>query len=570
MKNKLLVAIALAALGYGCKKGSDQTLFEPPLTMMAKTVTKSRNPYALNNMRQAMASLLMKDLQLLANNKQAYAHGKVSFSTGAGELGISKTLTAKESITLVNKEMVATHYYLKFIPRNDADYAKLKLDSNLVVYPFPLDAETSPYSGSYRDPSVPAGVPTYQYAAVPVGYALPDVPYVKLEDLYLPDERQAKNKVVLRGEGQSAYAVSTRMLVDESICGNGAGPKPVDYTRKEEQNEDCEAGIGSGGGGGGNDPFRAGENWKPHGRLTMYDESLKKTIGVEGVKVRARRWFTTYTGISDHDGYYAVDGWYTRPANYWLDFERYDFSVNNPAGQPHEVNGPKIEAAWNVDFDGYSKYVSTIFRAAFHYYHKDIQGLRRPPQNSFWKTQLKIRAVPESNATVGGFHLPQLRILNMAESIWIYNPTFLPEDIYATTIHELAHAVHWDMAASDYRNCNDNVSESWSVGVQWTLTKMEYPGYYGRPNGTLNYTNWVMDLIDLPGQEYTKKAPNEGYWFYGMGAPEDRVEGYNIVQIQNALIGVRNLEAWRNNLFYQYENNTENNLDALLAYWVVR
>lgn len=520
-----------------------------------------KNPYSLSNMRKAMASLLMKDIQLMTNNKQQYAQGKVSFSTGTQQLAINKTLTAKESVTLVNKGITTTHYYIKFMPRNDADYAKLKVDSNLIIYPFPLDRATNQYNGSYRDPSVPTGVPTYQYASVPVNYVLPAVPYVKLADLYLPDEQSAQNMVTLKGAGNSSYSVSTQALVDESIC-NVAVISEIDI----EQEEDCATGIGV---SGGPDPYRNGENWRPHGRLTMYDEVLKQTIGVEGIKVRARRWFTTYTGISNADGYYIVDGWYTRPANYWLDFERYDFSINNGLGYLYEISGPKIEDAWNVDFTNYDKYVATIFRAAFHYYHKDIQGLHRPPQNSFWARQLKIAAIPDQATSTTN---PIRTWFGLGDLIHIRAIGRNSEYVYSTTIHELAHAAHWDNSNASLALSAPTASESWATGVEWALTKMVYPNYGGVFWGAnTDYRNVVIDLIDDSSQiSYFNRNEYGGFYNnFGFGIVKDQVEGYNIVDIQNALINSPTTwNEWKNNIINNYNNGTEQHVETLFNHWL--
>lgn len=116
------------------------------------------------------------------------------------------------------------------------------------------------------------------------------------------------------------------------------------------------------------------------------------------------------------------------------------------------------------------------------------------------------------------------------------------------------------MGSSDYQQSDKNISESWSTGVQWVLTRTEYANYRGRPNGTPEYTNFVMDLIDSPAQEQ---------FGFGTFAPIDLVEGYNIVQIQNALDKFKNLVNWKNNIRDNYDNSTENNLDALYSFWVI-
>lgn len=53
----------------------------------------------------------------------------------------------------------------------------------------------------------------------------------------------------------------------------------------------------------------------------------------------------------------------------------------------------KKRGDWNLNIKGGTQeYYATLFRAAHHYYYKNIKGLRRPSQNSFWRTQMKIRA----------------------------------------------------------------------------------------------------------------------------------------------------------------------------------
>lgn len=570
MKNKLTLSliILLLAVSYGCKNDLGKISEEPLIETTKVVAIKTYNPYALESMREALSRLIMKDVQLLANNKQKYAHGTMTSTTSTSPLAINKSLTKKESVILVEKGLNTTHYYIKFMPRNEADMSKLKLDSNLILYPFPLHTAVTKYSGSYRDPSVAKGIPTYQYTSVPIGYVLPNVPYEKLADLYLPNEQERNSLITIKGADGSSYTVTVASLVNESLCEGGEGGGPPGGPIEEEQVEDdCEYGGGGPSTGTG---APAGE-WRPSGRITMYDDSLG-VIGVEGIKVRARRWFTTYTGITDANGDYHVDGTYTRKANYWLDFERYDFSVNDHHGGPREIGDEKRQGSWDLDLTGYDKFCATIFRAAFHYYYKDIQGLRRPPQNSFWATQLKIAAFDWYEISDKG-DMWAGRNLLLGSLIHIYKPQRPSHEVYATTIHELAHAVHWDMSSAVappfltyYGMTAKNVCEAWAVGVQTLLTRMEYPNYKGRLDGLNSvYKNLVIDLIDTPADisYYQSNIFNN----YGFGAPEDQVEGYTIIQIQEALKDKTSFDQWKNNLTYLYNNATENNLDALFTAW---
>lgn len=211
------------------------------------------------------------------------------------------------------------------------------------------------------------------------------------------------------------------------------------------------------------------------------------------------------------------------------------------------LNGPKKEGNWDLEMkDDKQEYYATIFRAAHHYYYKDIKGLKRPPTNSFWRTKLRIKAFYESNGEVNGSHREERRFLGA--QIKIYNPENPSIDIYGTVIHELSHASHWNMARSDFDDSESKVKESWARGVQWELTRMVYPNYTVseiRPK----YTLVVKDMID-----------NDN-------STQDLVTGYSIKQIEDALVGRKTWNDWRDNIKNLHNNATENNLDALFTYW---
>ncbi|MDO4782935.1 MAG: hypothetical protein Q4A09_06950 [Capnocytophaga felis] len=227
------------------------------------------------------------------------------------------------------------------------------------------------------------------------------------------------------------------------------------------------------------------------------------------------------------------------------------------------MDGPKTKGSWNVDMRGDKyEFYATIFRAAHHYYYEDIKGLRRPPLNGFWKTQMKLRAYMENNTSSNGNHSAARRFLGLGSAIKIYNPERNSMDIYGTVIHELAHASHWDMDKSGYNGSSDIVAESWARGVQWDLTRMVYPNYRGGPFIRPNYTQVVVDMIDPNYPSYELNA-NNGLW-------NDNVQGYTIRQIEDALIGQKTWNGWRDNIIRMYNNETENNLPALFEYWRTR
>jgi len=415
-----------------------------------------------------------------------------------------------------------THYYVKFKPKNEEELNILKQDTTLELYDYPLDYEVIEGQDAYHDPSIPDTLPTYQYCAVPVDYSFPDVDYDILENLFIPEEIET-----LKSSDTFVDA-----LVDEALRITGNLNQSKDNTLKRRRRK-----------------------WRPAGTIKLWDDHYNTYRPLEGVVVRARRWFTTHPGTTDSSGYYSCNGEFRRDANYSINWERYNFEIRKSWLGTAKYDGPKQTGNWNLNIRyGNEEFFATIFKAAHHYYYKNIKGLRRPPLNSFWHTKLRIRAYYEQNSDVNGTHAPGKRFLGLGSAIKIYNPQRLSEDIYGTVIHEMAHASHWSMDKWHYNHCDDIVAESWARGVQWELTRMVYPNYQpwyctsscGSPYS--NYTGVVEDMIDSVS----------GY---------DQVSGYTIRQIEDALINERYWNNWMLNIKNRYNNGTENNLESLFNYW---
>jgi hypothetical protein len=290
-------------------------------------------------------------------------------------------------------------------------------------------------------------------------------------------------------------------------------------------------------------------SYTPSGRITVYDD-IKGTIGVEGVMVRARRWFTIYTGYANEAGYYTCNGSFDKAANYSIDWERYNFAIRDGLLSGAFYNGPEKSGTWNVNLtSGAHRFYATIFRGAYRYYYKAINGLRRPPQNSVLGGQLHIRAFNEDNDNgIAGKHCAVCGFAGIGSDIKIYFPQMLSFQIFGTTIHELAHASHWNMDANGALGAVPIVKESYASGVDWSIGNLEYPGFYS-VSYVDEYTGVVEDMID---------ATNDN---------NDQVSGYTIKQIEDALIGQKYWTSWRTNIENIHNNPTENNLGDLFDYW---
>ena len=520
----------------------------PPKTDI-KLLKKLENPYSVINMRLAMENLKLKSV------RQSKSYDEFSIET--------------------------THLYVKFSPQSEEELDLVKKDSTLVLYDYPLDYEIS--EGSvYRDPNVSTDIPTPQYCSVKVDYDFPQgVTYEVLEELFIPDENvdDTASKT-----GWSSSFINN--LVDESLRLTG--------NLEEDTSQ--------------NDLSARSSSWRPAGKIEMWDEtgvtiSRSVFVGydeqvsydytpcytgdtancprrvvtrvpiynetstftnwapVEGVEVRARRWFTTHRGTTNAYGEYRCNGTFRRPANYSIDWERYDFALQDGWLNGATYNGPKIEGDWDLALDnGIQQYYATIFRAAHHYYYGDRSGLRRPPENSFWRTQLKIRAYPENVSDDGklGTHKEERRFLGAQIKMYTYGR--LAIDTYSTVIHELAHASHWNMVRnSSYDESESRVKESWARGVEWELTRKIYPKYKGGGTIRPNYTQLVVDMID-PNYSSSLDNENRGLW-------NDDVSGYSIRQIEDALQNRRTWEEWETSIINLHNNPYEKNLPALFDFW---
>lgn len=433
-----------------------------------------------------------------------------------------------------------THLYLKFKPQTEEELDLLTMDTALILYEYPLDYEIEEGGLFYHDPEIPLGQPTYQYVAVTIDQKLPVVEYDLLAELYIPEEDGDLDDDATNGRTEGSWIVD--QLVDKALelTGNQDG---------EEASANARA-----------------SKWTPKGRITMTDDmngdGVEETIPIEGAAVRARRWFRTLKGNSNANGDYVCSGpRFRKPANYSIHWEKDNFKVRDAWLSEAKFDGPKRKGDWNPHITAHkAQYYATIFRAAFHYYYKPIEGLRRPPENGFLNVQMKIKATYQNEDLGGsgafGTHWNTRRF--WGSQIKIFSKSRTKIQLYSTTIHELAHASHWRMDHQDFRNTNAKVAESWARGVEWVLTRMRYPNYLGRLRRTDDYTLVVADMIDGPATFGTRT--NEGF---RDADGVDNVEGYTIRQIEDALRGSRQWGSWQQSIIDYIDNPTEGNLNVL-------
>lgn len=511
MKNEFFIAVLALSFGlFSCEKdkleqGESNTITEEQTHKVSDGIVvlgeKINDPYAIYNMKAAYSNL-----------KSAGKDAPV-------------------------EEIQPNKKYLRFLPKDEAEWDLLKSDTSFVLFDFPLDYEIEVYGTYYHDPELPDTAVTWQYCVVPIDKELPNIHHELLYEVFIPNFDTLELETTLKSASLATNFYE--QLVYESY-------KLTENIEESDANLKNTKGL-----------FKP-KRWHPAGRITVADDLLG-TIPLEGANVHAR-WSTHMEDdITDSDGRFRMGGFIYK-VNYSIKWDRYQYSIRSgTAGQAWYNRSGRHKGDWNLHItSGASIFYATIHRAAHHYYYGNTGGIKRPPGNTVLKAQMKIAAMNERNDDVNGQHAASLRILGLFNWIKIWNPQNRDDEIYGTTTHELAHASHWDMDHGKYNDTDTKVKENWARGVQWWLTRMTYTNYRGGPTIRPNYTQVVIDLIDSRADDFTNNGTN---------FPNDQVTGYTMKQIEDALKGQKNWNGWRDNIKNKYTNGTENNVDALFNFW---
>jgi hypothetical protein len=334
------------------------------------------------------------------------------------------------------------------------------------------------------------------------------------------------------------------------------------------------------------DPYNHYEEWDimeeiiEDSREAVYTYETNTTnshfMPLEGVEIRANRWFTTHKGLTDANGNFTCDGTFTRPANYSIKWERWDFDIRDRWWGQAYYNGPKMEGNWNLNIEELttpkSFNIAHIFRAAYTYYYKhDNWGIKAPPRRDGVFQLLQHRLHIASLDSPGISHYYTFMEFALAAQVLVHD-NGNSQVIFATTIHELAHASHWEIGYWNGQYVVDAIfssvtlPESWATGVEAVITNdvynttnynikqsSQYTIEYMTTGDHKGYTSMVWDLIDNHNQFGTNIA-----------YPDDQVWGYTLSQLENALIiDPDNWWGWRNNIRDEYNNSTKIHLDKL-------
>ena len=517
-------------------------------------------------------------------------------------------------------ELSTSHYYVRFAPQNDEEMYSLLQDTTVYFYEYPLDRDI--ISGTYyHDPAIADTLPTYQYASIPKAkweseYANSTISYQILEHLFIPEEAEDffddddddddDGWIVdpIPGLGDGTLDPTDPWIPAPTIPGeigpNNYNNTSTTYTAQnivdmlvnksmvitgletvEEQNRAQLAGANS--------------SWVPSGRITAYDDIVGGAIPLEGVKVRARRWFTTLTAITDSEGNFTCMGTFKRPVNYSIIWERAKWDIREGSVGQAYFNGPKQKSPWNQYIQGgKSEAYATIHRAAYRIYYGNINGLIRPGHTRKEKISYFHRK-DIINGTYGSYYNYQAGA-GIVSDIRIYGKNSSDQwrdlsQIFSTTCHELAHVTHCVYTPSRYREAMVRYLEAWARCFQYYVTILEYEelGVIDSlnvisekrktilPDGAYNFQSWnkktgslsypviFIDIIDNYNQ----------YDFYGDNInpyPNDKVYYQNIKSFESIVLNSSNFDEVRQKLLLKANPLTigmhPNDIDSLFNYYI--
>ena len=419
-----------------------------------------------------------------------------------------------------------THLYVKFTPRNEHELLAVKQDTLIELYDYPLDVEDwviNRYSESnYRE-----NKPPQLWASIKVDQKIPKgCPSVVLERLFIPNE----NKINPRGKYNEEPFLFADELIEESFR----------LTENDLSNITAKA-----------------AEWTPSGNIKAQNRPL------QGLKVRARRWFTTHVGFTNSVGNFTCNGKFKRPANYSLVFERKSvFDVRDGTFGQANVDGPKIKTPWVYNATaGRPLNYSYVYKAAFDYFYKNPFGTHDPPSSPGTSNALKISYYHQNGGS--GFHawktwftpakiLLPLNLFITSSPIRIYRENYTATKIYAVTAHEIAHAAHWKLIIdavnsnrwNDYQLAKSELVESWAVFMETRFTRHFIDSSYKR---------W-------PEEEEYRRFSFNGYTDFFNEVFD--TTNYTPLQMDQGLVGASNLTEWVQNIKNLYDGD-ETKLDDI-------
>ena len=452
------------------------------------------------------------------------------------------------------EQLQATHYYVRFLPKDSAEMAELLLDTTLFLSDFPWDRDIEGDGGeSFHDPSLDNTIFTWQYTRVPVDYHFTNIKYEILDEMCILPEFELMEESDEGDDetesGEVEYALRSSQVQSFGKQLQMAALHRAGYVMDEEEislRSWLSKAIKS------LDP-----TWTPKANIMAWDDLLKRYIPLEGVKVYINHggvWCYRYT---DEDGYVKFPKC-VGPVVYKIEWSDTYWRIFEGDCLPaYYSRSGSNRSTWNLNISGgKSLHYACIHRAARRHFYGDNCGIERP-RFPYHKISYIYRDDSGDYRAawnyLGGNAVPDIRIYGLK-----LNKKKDTDLVTKTTMHELAHASHCQSVGFlIYSQCSDYIKDGWAVAVAYYMMKKEYEDLgadkthfeylrneyaYQRYSSNKKYSPLMLDLVD---------DENERYIFNDTSYPNDQVRGYSLATIQKCMKGITDVD--------EFEANVKNN-----------
>ena len=437
-----------------------------------------------------------------------------------------------------------TGMYIRVLAGSTAELDLLEADTNMTWFDFPLDYEIIGNGTYYHDPTLPDSA-TWKYGVIPMNYSLPSsLQHELIYNVFIPDDYPEYEKY--------EEAFDRLEEISESLCGY------------EEENEEKEISTKA-------------SKWNPSATIRVTDDTVARTIPLQGAKVTVRRLTKYRSKITDANGYCFFETKFKKKVNYGIIWERSYWDIRCGSWQAY-FNGPEQKGTWTLTISGKKSLMyATMHRALLIAFYGTWGGLCKPTASH----SLKVRYLDESRDPIQGYNICQWNIFGIRNNITIYgknsdNSYKRTHRLFGTVTHELAHQSMLRLVdgRDNFFEYNIFIYESWARCVQWKITSDHYKILRNDPNYShpVNAPDWTrnsqtsdgnpyphtpvfVDLIDNYNQR-TADYPNRCI---------DNVSGYILSELQSIMVESYDVEGLRETLKDNLlHGTTEEQIDELL------
>lgn len=478
-----------------------------------------------------------------------------------------------------NIHIEATHLYVRFLPKDTADFNILKADTTLVLFSYPLDYELTE-GEVFVDPELGKQEYSWLYTKVPTNYVSPIVGYEILEEIFVPndeDDEIDEENTVFSTRSNKKTTINNydwEIIEKRALELTGNSVEEDDYTSL-------------------NTNTLRSKSFTPKATIQVYDDQLGKYIPVPGAKVRARWWFNWKSNYTKEDGTVNVGGSFKK-LNWSIAWEDSDWDIRDGLLLQAYYNGPTSSTTqhWQLNISGgKSKTYAHVTRACYVMLKDNYAGLG---MTSSEKVTASNRGVIPMKISVYDKYDEDKAAINYAKNwygfsiIGIYmkntKNTYRPsDDTFGTIIHEIAHSVHaniFSLGLAQFIFVKSIIQESWATYTESTITTEIYRKlgagnsyeYYTKQgwallktdysesrSGSVVYSPIFIDLADSYNQRSIYATSYPKYEF-----PEDNVSGFTPTELRSVIRKVYNLNDLKQQVkSLRTDQTIKNNIDIL-------